>query len=617
MRFCCKTVPRLSKTAPEWRPDFNPDEMRAYLMDMTEDTGQKLLSHKSLRMPVRTNHKEGGEVGRVVGGYRYKGAMYHIVDIDESTEHGRFVADQVKAGLIHQVSLTHIPEDPSIGRAASNVELSLCVGNGARKGSGIIRVWGENEKPPVEMTLAQPRDDEFERERSYYLDRRTPEMISASEESVIAQVAEFNHAERTVPLVQVMSTTEPAPEEEKMKESEVLEEKIEMWDRGLRPDDAVEGDTYFSYLVAKSQETRVPSAKLKMRLLKMHAEQSEHARRLEDTVRCMTNLASTLIKKHGSRATPRVTMDELGEAERQLNTPAIQGMLARMQMVEASEEKAEAEAEHRRQMELLHQREVVAKLEQKVIQDRELASQKQADRESKEALLAQMRRPRAFVSNADLIKDKELFIEKKMPDPVDESNPLRRQVPLQSGQASMIRHLSQEPYFKLQGMSEEDQRALMKRLSSPTETQPVLSTEDYLRRVGCASVVPSEHRYVAKYIPGMVSCSEDAMEEVCRGRGMSSSHLSSMFNQNIDKSVVPYIMEERRRGNNDALNISRCLQSGMTFREHTADGHHMERYRRQSVREGFGSEALNGWRFAHESANLGQKITKAERKQWY
>ena len=625
MRFCCKTVPRLSKTAPPWRDNFSSEEWRNHILDMTESTAQSLLRHKSLNMPIFTNHREGGSVGRVSGGYQYGGALYHIGDIDESTEHGKFVADQIRSGNINQISLTHIPEDPRVSRQASNVELSLCVGNGARKGSGIIKVWENQDQPPegVERVDAPPQD-EYESERNYYVDQYSPQLIMASDESIVEQVAEFNNPDHKVPLVKMSNNSEEQPSvevEEKKKESELLEERMAMWDKGLRPEDAKDGETYDLYVIRIADGVRMPSDKLKTRLMQVFADKHEREEKSKETIRCLVNLADSSIKKFGSRASPPVTQDELAEAERHLNAPAIQSMMSRMMMVQASEDAVNSEAEFRRQKELNAERERNLKLEQQVIAARAAEHERQLDREKRNEMMEVMRRRSKNpppVTDEELIKDKELFKNKQLtgnvePQSTDPVAKAMRKIQLQNAQSVLIQQLRERPDFKLEGYSEEETRALLQRLSNPGETQDLLSTQDYLARRGIGAVAAfPDARFSREYIPGQVSASEDLMASMYEGRGTISRNLCSPFNQNIDKAVIPVIVDEARRGNRDALKMGSYLQSSVAHICHgNTRGRGNETYRYRYSKDG--ERPVNGWRNAHSTMAKSSQAKAVER----
>src|SRR5271156_6439465 len=139
MRFIAKTVPRLVREQTPLRDDMSPEELKARILQVTHDAGDKILAYKG-QVPVCVDHHWSVSGGKIVGAYKFNDAIYHIVDWDENKdEWTRSIARQLRSGEIDQVSLTHVPEDVALGRPLSVIELSLCTGSGARKGSGVIR----------------------------------------------------------------------------------------------------------------------------------------------------------------------------------------------------------------------------------------------------------------------------------------------------------------------------------------------------------------------------------------------------------------------------------------------------------------------------------------------
>jgi len=650
VKFCCRTVPQLVAEVPPARPDMTKEESIARRMAMTRSLAEKLVQDKRslAKMPVGFDHKQA-VVGKAPRAYIYDNALYHIGEIDESTLLGKQVAGHLRRGEITQVSLTHVPDNPELGVKAANIELSLCTLEGARPGSGVIRIWDDDvDKVPADSLLSEEEEDpeveSFERERLWYLGQ----LVAASLElATQAVVPEFEHPDRHVTVAMSSSSAAepsapppsiPAPKTPSM--GELLEERMEKFEKhGVRPEDAKEDDTYEVYLMrAFESSPNVISNALRERWMRMMVSLAKARMDAEEQARSMSSLSESIVKKHGVRANPPFTVDEWREAERQRDTPRLEKMRDQLLMVQASEEKAG-------EREDLERRERLLKEERELLTQRAAFLKEEKDREAMHLArleeernvqrrgeyteqLRQMQQPRRPppVTPQQLARDAQAYREGAFhkpdapapDDPVAMAQQRKNQRSLRDTQRVLYNALRDDDMESLRGFSADEIKELKRRFAMEGEMQEVRSTADYLQMKQMApdAMKPEAGMaFRAPYISGMmVSASRESVEQYYRaqGRPEMAARLDNDFNRNLDKAAAPVLYGERQLGLNDPMQVGQFLRSTHTLIDCVRD---RQRGMVDMGNHGFrrpgpsGGAVVNGWRNANSSLQRGLAIS--------
>lgn len=555
MRFTCKTVPRLCDTPTPWREDLTPQEARLLHYEMTVSTAEKLLAHEpSMKgLPVALNHRPGATTGQVTGGYIFNDALYHQGYIDESTPLGREVANYIREGRMTSVSLTHFPTDNPW-----SLELSLCTLNGARPGSGIIEFTEDD--PDTPFTPDTP-DESTQRTREHYLTQRA--MVMASEEfqsTTVISVPTYNSTETNTPLVVTMTepapqpqpaTTpapapQPQPEAEKVtppppqpdvskRESELLEEKLQEWDAGRKPADARAEDSYSTYLMRIVAEGgNVMSSKLRERIMRNFMESQDKARQQEEWVNGLANVVEPLVRKHGVRANPPISVEELREAARQRDLPRIEQYQSRLLAVQASEEMAES---HHQALERMDREKKLLEMRLQVVAQEKAADAEKADRERNKKLAEDMyERHRTSYSSPPPPPQPSA---QPLPPVEDPSTKGFRKIKADDAHPLLRRLLAENPRSLFDGLSEDEVAQLRRVLGNGSSELAIPSTLDYLAKQGGGTYKPftptDGSKLKSQYIPGLVAASE---EFIFNAYPDTARYLTSTFNNNLDKASI-------------------------------------------------------------------------------
>lgn len=651
MRFVCKAVPKLVEKH-SYDPTVGPrtPEQR---YEMTKEMGSKLTKdQRGLKgMPVGLNHRPGPPAGKVLKAFIDEDdALCYMGDIDESEPLGAVVASQIRDGLLNNVSLTHLPRDNPI-----NIELTLCTLKGARPGSGIIRIWDETKDPPVAEEDNNTNDnDDFRREREYYLEKR--ELVMASDEFASIQVPSFNDPTQTTTLVTTMSTVaDPSPppaseappatsappppadveadqQSQQRRQGDLIEDKCAMWEKGLRPDDAREGDTYETYLFRMIGDgSNVITHAMRDRIMRLHLDKLDESQKQrkqhEDLSRGLINVVAPLVRKFGARANPPVSEKDLLDADNGRDAGRLQQYLTQMQAVMASEEMSTTSAHER----MLRDRAALLEREEKMMETRRRFNAEDEARQARERNRFETSRMADQIYERTMQNNKKSYHDpppSTLPSPppppqadpygMDDLSEHTRRLKLLQSQRSLIDEL-RNPSNNIGSVDKDMEKRILAMLESGDGLAPVRSTQEYFKKHNFdPTYTPAEASFKAPYMPGIVAASEEFIAQTYDP--VTARHLNSDFNANLDKAVIPYMVERLRSSSRDPLELNQFLRSYNNIP--------VERNRRSGEITQWGSTTMNpaslrsthcgtrqvnGWKNA-QSSRLKALTAKAERE---
>jgi hypothetical protein len=650
MRFVCKTVPKLWDELP---PEgvLSPRERH---LAMTRQTAERLIACKrSMRgLQLKLNHRPGVSPGRVLGAYIYNDALYHVAELDETTLAGAEMAKSVRDGSHRQVSLTHFQRPDGRG-APVNLELSLCTGNGARTGSGIIEIRDDIPEGVV-MASAEfsgedddnKERDEFEREREYYLGC----LVAASEDAASLSVPSYNQPELLTSIVLSSSAMEqtnppppsppvaaqqpaaPAPAVVEKRQSELLEERLARFKNdGVVPDDARPNESYFVYLMRNFSEngSMVSSAmrdrvmeelanktEAQSSLAKQLAEQkAQYEGEISDYTR---SIVEPLVRKFGSRAPVPVSLDELKEASSRLDKPRLMNMASNMMAVQASDEMAQHQ-------QMMADRERMVRQEQEAMAARKAVLEQELNRDRRMDYLNRIQlaeppapAPRARQQQLPPVTPSMLAQDKvehragafeaaaSATDPVAQAQ--QRRLKMKQAQSYLVEQLRLFPNeTRIAGMSDEQWERVLRQVEGNEEV-PVKSTVEYLKSRGIDTRQPGVEQ--DQYVSGMVAASDEFMD--AHYPADKAARLKSQFNANMDRAGMAAYHSAVRDGRKDPMDISALLRSGETVllpRRSTNRGHAAYDRRWNPVDAHLYGRGVDGWVNARSSVIRGQALS--------